>query len=179
MEAVADVNDSGGWSDQETLLLLEALELFGDNFSEIAEHVGTKTKAQCILHFIRMPIEDPFLDGVEFSNSSSTQQSIDPTNDDKNLNPTNQVDDATVLTDEPDQKPVEDTTQALENVVHTETLGDCDVEDKDSSTTDALITAAKAAGLVSSDKSLSFSECGNPVMALVCIFSTFCGDILS
>mgnify|MGYP000586064683 CR=1 FL=1 len=177
MEAVADANDSGGWSDQETLLLLEALELFGDNFSEIAEHVGTKTKAQCILHFIRMPIEDPFLDGVDFS--STTQQSIDPTNDDKNLNPASQVDDATELTDEPDQKPVEDTSQALEKAVHTETLRDCDIEDKDSSTTDALITAAKAAGLVSSDKSLSFSECGNPVMALVCIFSTFCGDILA
>ncbi|KAL0365504.1 UNVERIFIED_CONTAM: SWI/SNF complex subunit SWI3D [Sesamum angustifolium] len=36
----------GNWTDQETLLLLEAIELFRDNWSEIAEHVATKTKAQ-------------------------------------------------------------------------------------------------------------------------------------
>lgn len=54
---------SGGkWTDQETLLLLEALELYKENWNEIAEHVATKTKAQCILHFIEMPIEDIFLD---------------------------------------------------------------------------------------------------------------------
>ncbi|GLT42774.1 hypothetical protein SLA2020_167580 [Shorea laevis] len=54
---------SGGkWTDQETLLLLEALELFKENWNEIAEHVATKTKAQCMLHFVQMPIEDAFLD---------------------------------------------------------------------------------------------------------------------
>jgi len=54
---------SGGkWTDQETLLLLEALELYKENWNEIAEHVATKTKAQCILHFLQMPIEDGFLD---------------------------------------------------------------------------------------------------------------------
>lgn len=52
----------GKWTDQETLLLLEALELFKENWNEIAEHVATKTKAQCILHFLQMPIEDSFLD---------------------------------------------------------------------------------------------------------------------
>ncbi|KAG0487173.1 hypothetical protein HPP92_009268 [Vanilla planifolia] len=55
----------GSWTDQETLLLLEALELFGENWNEIAEHVATKTKAQCIMHFLQMPIEDPFLDGKD------------------------------------------------------------------------------------------------------------------
>ncbi|KAJ7967336.1 SWI/SNF complex subunit SWI3D [Quillaja saponaria] len=54
---------SGGkWTDQETLLLLEALELYKENWNEIAEHVATKTKAQCILHFVQMPIQDTFLD---------------------------------------------------------------------------------------------------------------------
>jgi hypothetical protein len=33
------------WSDQETLLLLEGLELYGDNWAEIAEHVGTRSQA--------------------------------------------------------------------------------------------------------------------------------------
>lgn len=60
----AGVN-GGSWTDQETLLLLEALELYGDNWNEIAEHVATKTKAQCILHFIRLPIADPFLEEKE------------------------------------------------------------------------------------------------------------------
>nr|XP_043620572.1 SWI/SNF complex subunit SWI3D [Erigeron canadensis] len=54
--------NSGKWTDQETLLLLEALELFKENWNEIAEHVATKTKAQCILHFVQMPIEDTFRD---------------------------------------------------------------------------------------------------------------------
>lgn len=67
MDAQTDTGDSdgGGWTDQETLLLLEALELFGDNWTEIAEHVATKSKSQCILHFIRLPIEDPFLEEME------------------------------------------------------------------------------------------------------------------
>lgn len=69
----ADVN-GGGWSDQETLLLLEALELYGDNWNEIAEHVATKSKAQCILHFIRLPIEDPFLEDMEAAHSALTVQ---------------------------------------------------------------------------------------------------------
>ncbi|KAL9672457.1 hypothetical protein QQ045_028707 [Rhodiola kirilowii] len=53
---------SGTWTDQETLLLLEALELYKENWNEIAEHVATKTRDQCILHFVQMPIEDSFLD---------------------------------------------------------------------------------------------------------------------
>lgn len=53
---------SATWTDQETLLLLEALELYMENWNEIAEHVATKTKDQCMLHFVQMPIEDSFLD---------------------------------------------------------------------------------------------------------------------
>ncbi|KAJ4962706.1 hypothetical protein NE237_022645 [Protea cynaroides] len=61
----------GSWTDQETLLLLEALELYGENWNEIAEHVATKTKAQCILHFVQMPIEDMFLEGTDDFDSRS------------------------------------------------------------------------------------------------------------
>ena len=32
------------WTDQDTLLLLEGLELFGDNWAEVADHVGTKSQ---------------------------------------------------------------------------------------------------------------------------------------
>ncbi|KAJ3280223.1 hypothetical protein HK104_000821 [Borealophlyctis nickersoniae] len=49
------------WSDQETLLLLEALEMFDEDWVKVAEHVGTRTRDQCILKFLQMPIEDPYL----------------------------------------------------------------------------------------------------------------------
>lgn len=67
MDGTKDAGDLDGnnWTDQETLLLLEALEMYNDNWNEIAEHVGTKSKAQCILHFIRLPMEDGLLDNID------------------------------------------------------------------------------------------------------------------
>ncbi|XP_059139466.1 SWI/SNF complex subunit SMARCC2-like isoform X2 [Physella acuta] len=50
------------WSDQETLLMLEALELYKDDWNKVCEHVGSRTQDECILHFLRLPIEDPYLD---------------------------------------------------------------------------------------------------------------------
>lgn len=70
--AEEDSANGGGWTDQETLLLLEGLEMYGDNWTEIAEHVATKSKAQCILHFIRLPVEDPFLEDMEIPGTSLT-----------------------------------------------------------------------------------------------------------
>jgi SWI/SNF related-matrix-associated actin-dependent regulator of chromatin subfamily C len=63
--ASMDGSSAARWSDQETLLLLEGLELFGDNWQEIANHVGTKSKPQCLAHFVALPIEDRFLDEME------------------------------------------------------------------------------------------------------------------
>ncbi|PHZ16709.1 SWIRM-domain-containing protein [Rhizopus microsporus ATCC 52813] len=48
------------WSDEETLLLLEAIELYDDDWNTIADYVGTKTREQCIYHFLQLPIEDPY-----------------------------------------------------------------------------------------------------------------------
>ncbi|KAG0485156.1 hypothetical protein HPP92_009235 [Vanilla planifolia] len=71
MESVEETGVNGGsWTDQETLLLLDALELFGENWNEMAEHVATKTKAQCIMHFLQMPIDVPFLDVGEHNGMS-------------------------------------------------------------------------------------------------------------
>ena len=50
------------WTDQETLLLLEGLEMYKDDWNRVAEHVGSRTQDECILHFLRLPIEDPYLD---------------------------------------------------------------------------------------------------------------------
>ncbi|CAN6281607.1 unnamed protein product [Urochloa humidicola] len=64
------------WTDEETLLLLEGLEIFGGKWAEIAEHVATKTKAQCMLHFLQMQIEDRFHDGEDINQNTagSTEQ---------------------------------------------------------------------------------------------------------
>lgn len=64
--------DGDNWTDQETLLLLEAMELYNESWNEIAEHVGTKSKAQCILHFIRLPIDDAPLENIEVQSTIST-----------------------------------------------------------------------------------------------------------
>jgi len=53
------------WTDQETLLLLEALETHGESWSEVASHVGTKSAEECIRRFIRLPIEERFLDELD------------------------------------------------------------------------------------------------------------------
>lgn len=53
------------WNDQETLLLLEGLEMFEEDWYKISDHVGTKTKEQCIVHFLQLPIEDPFLEATQ------------------------------------------------------------------------------------------------------------------
>ncbi|KAL9888767.1 SWI/SNF complex subunit SMARCC2-like [Glossina fuscipes] len=55
-------NVSREWTDQETLLLLEGLELHKDDWNKVCEHVGTRTQDECILHFLRLPIEDPYLE---------------------------------------------------------------------------------------------------------------------
>ncbi|PSS00134.1 SWI/SNF complex subunit SWI3C like [Actinidia chinensis var. chinensis] len=67
IDSTKDYGDLDGesWTDQETLLLLEAMEIYNENWNEIAEHVGTKSKAQCILHFVRLPMEDGPLENVE------------------------------------------------------------------------------------------------------------------
>ncbi|EMG49990.1 RSC8 Chromatin structure-remodeling complex protein RSC8 [Candida maltosa Xu316] len=71
--------ESAEWSEQELLLLLEGIEMFGTyepplsngaanisanlngQWDKISEHVSTKTREQCIIKFIKLPIEDKFL----------------------------------------------------------------------------------------------------------------------
>lgn len=58
-------NYTRDWTDQETLLLLEALDMYKDDWNKVCEHVGTRTQDECILHFLRLPIEDPFLEDFD------------------------------------------------------------------------------------------------------------------
>ncbi|KAG9335311.1 hypothetical protein JZ751_005416, partial [Albula glossodonta] len=40
----------------------KALEMYKDDWNKVSEHVGSRTQDECILHFLRLPIEDPYLE---------------------------------------------------------------------------------------------------------------------
>lgn len=71
--------DGGDWSDQETLLLLEGIEMFDEDWLKVAEHVGTRSKEQCVMHFLQLPIEDEYLDesGAELGPLRFASKSLD------------------------------------------------------------------------------------------------------
>ncbi|KAI1323003.1 putative RSC complex subunit [Xylariaceae sp. FL0255] len=50
------------WSDAEVLRLLEGLERYDDDWSSIAEHVGTRSREECVLQFLQLDIEDKYLE---------------------------------------------------------------------------------------------------------------------
>lgn len=50
------------WTDSETLLLLEGLESFDDDWTSIANHVGTRTREECVMKFLQLEIQDQYLD---------------------------------------------------------------------------------------------------------------------
>ncbi|XP_052183873.1 transcriptional adapter ADA2b-like [Diospyros lotus] len=49
------------WNADEEILLLEGIEMYGmGNWAEIAEHVGTKSKEQCIQHYKTAYLNSPY-----------------------------------------------------------------------------------------------------------------------
>ncbi|KAL3840035.1 hypothetical protein ACJIZ3_024626 [Penstemon smallii] len=64
--------DEYSWSDQETLLLLEGMQLYNENWNKISEHVGSKSKAQCILQFVRLPLDGPPLENIDVPSTSGS-----------------------------------------------------------------------------------------------------------
>ncbi|KAL8672289.1 MAG: hypothetical protein Q9168_003232 [Polycauliona sp. 1 TL-2023] len=62
-EDYSSVPDRGKpWTDAELLRLLEALELFDDNWDSIADHVESRTREECVLKFLQLEIEDTYLE---------------------------------------------------------------------------------------------------------------------
>ncbi|KAJ2959336.1 hypothetical protein NQ176_g11123 [Zarea fungicola] len=59
------------WTDAEILRLLEGLERFDDDWGEIAEHVGTRTREECVLQFLQLDIEEKYLDAETQANAPS------------------------------------------------------------------------------------------------------------
>ena len=62
--------DDSDWTDQETLALLEGIDMYQDDWIKVAEHVNEtvhdseplRSHDDCIAGFLRLPIEDPYLD---------------------------------------------------------------------------------------------------------------------
>lgn len=59
------------WSDSELLLLLEGLEMFDDNWESVADHVGSRTREECVLKFLQLEIEDKYLEETPSANGTS------------------------------------------------------------------------------------------------------------
>ncbi|KAL8156303.1 hypothetical protein AgCh_001413 [Apium graveolens] len=156
---------SGKWTDQETLLLLEALELYKENWNEIAEHVATKTKAQCILHFVQMPIEDPFMDcddqpDVSLRDEVGPISGTEDAHDSKDVNGGAEHEDKDISSP-PLSTSIENSNPAgiSEAQVIQEQGENCILK--------ALREAFEVVGSPHSpEDKFSFSEAGNPVMAL-------------
>lgn len=58
------------WSDGEILKLLEAMERYDENWAEIAEYVGTRSKEECVVKFLQFEIEDKYLDSEPVAKAS-------------------------------------------------------------------------------------------------------------
>lgn len=52
-----DSTPQEAWSDAETLLLLEGLELYSEDWSKISLHVKTRNRQECIIKFLQLPIQ--------------------------------------------------------------------------------------------------------------------------
>jgi len=50
-------------------LLLEGLEMFDENWNSVADHVGTRTREECVLKFLQLEIEDNYLENETDMNS--------------------------------------------------------------------------------------------------------------
>lgn len=61
MEGGPDIDMEEQWRNEEVLKLLEGVDKFDDDWLLISEHVGTRTKEQCITKFLQLPINDEFL----------------------------------------------------------------------------------------------------------------------
>lgn len=60
-ESATDLNMEEEWSDMEILKLLEGIEKYDEDWLLVSEHVGSRTKEQCITQFLQLPINDEFL----------------------------------------------------------------------------------------------------------------------
>jgi SWI/SNF related-matrix-associated actin-dependent regulator of chromatin subfamily C len=78
ISASSSIMKTNEWTDQELLLLLEGLEMYKDDWNKVSEHVATRTQDECILKFLQLPIEDPYLDPNSAQFSAASTSSLGP-----------------------------------------------------------------------------------------------------
>ncbi|CAI9769888.1 unnamed protein product [Fraxinus pennsylvanica] len=178
MEPAESGGASGGkWTDQETLLLLEAIEIFRDNWSEIAEHVATKTKAQCILHFVQMPIEDAFFnhgdetDATPKENgcpvSGNTDTSASKIDQQKDTSAPKDIIEKTESPGDANDNQSSCCPMEISKPDEEDNKSDVEPEDGESCALKALREAFEVVGSHPlPGERLSFAEAGNPVMTM-------------
>lgn len=66
------------WSDSELVLLLEGLENFDEDWQQIANHVGTRTREECVLKFLQLEIEDQYIEDLPGNGDSALRGGRDP-----------------------------------------------------------------------------------------------------
>ncbi|KAI8848899.1 SWIRM domain-containing protein, partial [Chytridium lagenaria] len=59
----AYLDDDVPWSEAELYLLLEGVEVYDEDWSRISEHVGTRSKDQCFVCFLQLPVEERHVPG--------------------------------------------------------------------------------------------------------------------
>ena len=56
------VDRDGEWSQAEVVRLLEGIERYDEDWGQISEHVGSRTREECVLQFLQMDIEGKYLE---------------------------------------------------------------------------------------------------------------------
>lgn len=72
-------SNDDGWTDQEVLKLLEGIEKTPNDWSAIAEYVGSdKTREQCIHRFLTLSIEDRYIENGATTGSKRKRDDLGP-----------------------------------------------------------------------------------------------------
>ncbi|KAH9302363.1 hypothetical protein KI387_013946, partial [Taxus chinensis] len=134
------------WTDQETLLLLEAIMLYNDDWKHVAQHVGTKNEADCVTRFIQLPFGEQYMgnDDKEYSDRRPSNVNVESTASKHLFSP-------------------KDSSMRE----HKDYAND---EDKDSADDDILGPPLKRRHLT------PFADASNPIMAQVAFLSTMAGS---
>ena len=75
---------SDGWTENETMMLLDSLIRYSDDWTAIAETIGTKTVEQCVNKFITLPINDVYAEQPIKLNPSYHSQFVELLNNTNN-----------------------------------------------------------------------------------------------
>ncbi|WBW73755.1 SWI/SNF and RSC complex subunit Ssr2 [Schizosaccharomyces osmophilus] len=154
MEGVTFAHDRDApWTEQETLLLLEGIEEYDDDWNQISLHVGTRTKEQCLVHFLQLPIEDPYKK-VQQDDYGPFQQGFLPFRETENPVLSTLTFLASIIQQQTNSNP----SAKFPTEKHSESPEKKDKK-MDSPSSNALETAARAAINAAAEKSRIISSC--------------------